>query len=537
MTLAWLLLVTGLVISAVAIYYSVIGLAAVFAAAAIPVYIMGTTLEVAKLVCASWLKANWERIPALMKLYMTTAVIVLMLITSMGIFGFLSKAHLDQNIVSGDVQSKIALVDEKVKIERENIANAQQVIKQMDAAVNGVLTTGDQEVKLRDGSTRVNSAAERSLQIRRSQAKDRDALTKQIEQAQSRIVTLQEEVAPIRAEMRQVEAKVGPIKYIAALIYGDNPDANILEKAVTWVIIIIVVVFDPLAIIMLLAAQMTFQWHRRKDDEITSDKLEPTVGPTVGVIAQEVASVIPEAVVTVPDDSVAILKVAKEKLAQFVDKVNLENKPEPLVFETVKGFDVPKVDNVPNLANLTAYTPNVKELNIQPVGLEETEEAGLEAWNKMLEEAEQAVREEKESNNKFPADPFTGQQFKLVTDDKEQYYVYNGTNWVKAPLNGEAHEPADEDNKKYKIFPELINTNYVQNEEQVESGLWQETTQSLSQNDYQQKVLEANIRSLVESINDGSILIEQLTEDEALAVEEYLKKESNDGQDNDSKST
>jgi hypothetical protein len=345
MTLAWLLLITGLIISAVAIYYSVIGLAAVFAAAAIPVYIMGTTLEVAKLVCASWLKANWERIPALMKLYMTTAVIVLMLITSMGIFGFLSKAHLDQNIVSGDVQSKIALVDEKVKIERENIANAQQVIKQMDAAVNGVLTTGDQEVKLRDGSTRVNSAAERSLQIRRSQAKDRDALTKQIEQAQSRIVTLQEEVAPIRAEMRQVEAKVGPIKYIAALIYGDNPDANILEKAVTWVIIIIVVVFDPLAIIMLLAAQMTFQWHRRKDDEITSDKLEPTVGPTVGVIAQEVASVIPEAVVTVPDDSVAILKVAKEKLAQFVDKVNLENKPEPLVFETVKGFDVPKVDS------------------------------------------------------------------------------------------------------------------------------------------------------------------------------------------------
>ena len=265
-------------------------------------------------------------------------------------------------------------------------------------------------------------------------------------------------------------------------------------------------------------------------------KKETTEEPFVGIIAQEVASVIPEAVITT-DDSVTILKDAKEKLAQFVDKVNLENKPEPLVFETVKGFDVPKVDNVPNLTNLTAYTPNVKELNIQPFDLDETEEAGLEAWNKMLEEAEQAVREEKESNNKFPADPFTGQQFKLVTDDKEQYYVYNGTNWVKAPLNGESHAPNNDDNRKYKIFPELINTNYVQNEEQVESGLWQETTQSLSQNDYQQKVLEANIRSLVESINDGSILIEQLTEDEALAVEEYLKKESNDGQDNNSKST
>jgi hypothetical protein len=260
-----LLALSGLTLSAVAIYYSVIGLTAVFAASFWAVAIMGTTLEVSKLVAASWLKAYWDKIPLGMKIYMSTAVVVLMIITSMGIFGFLSKAHLDQNIVSGDVQSKIALVDEKIKIERENIGNAQQVIKQMDAAVTGVIATGDQTVTLRDGSTRVNSAAERSLQIRRSQAKDRAALTKQIEESQTRIVTLQEEVAPIRAEMRQVEAKVGPIKYIAALIYGDNPDANILEKAVTWVIMIIVFVFDPLAILMLLGAQMTYKWHREKE--------------------------------------------------------------------------------------------------------------------------------------------------------------------------------------------------------------------------------------------------------------------------------
>ena len=124
-----------------------------------------------------------------------------MIITSMGIFGYLSKAHLDQNIVSGDVQAKISLADEKIRIERENIANAQQVIKQMDAAVNGVIATGDQEVKLRDGTTQIRSAAERSLQIRRSQAKDREALTKQIEEAQARIVKLQEDSAPIRAEI------------------------------------------------------------------------------------------------------------------------------------------------------------------------------------------------------------------------------------------------------------------------------------------------------------------------------------------------
>lgn len=267
MIFAILLALAGLTLSAVAIYYSVIGLTAVFAAAFWPVVVMGTTLEVSKLVAASWLKAYWEKIPLGMKVYMSTAVIVLMIITSMGIFGFLSKAHLDQNIVSGDVSSKIALVDEKIKIERETISNAQEVIKQMDAAVNGVIATGDQTTKLRDGTTRVQSAAERSLQIRRSQAKDRAALTKQIDEAQSRIVKLQEEVAPIRAQMRKVEAEVGPIKYIAKLIYGDNPDANLLEKAVTWVILIIVFVFDPLAVLMLLGAQMTWKWHREQKQE------------------------------------------------------------------------------------------------------------------------------------------------------------------------------------------------------------------------------------------------------------------------------
>jgi hypothetical protein len=362
MTLAWLLLLTGLTISAVAIYYSVIGLAAVFAAAAIPVYIMGTTLEVAKLVCATWLKANWERIPVLMKLYMTTAVVVLMLITSMGIFGFLSKAHLDQNIVSGDVQSKIALVDEKIKIERENIANAQQVIKQMDAAVTGVIATGDQTVTLRDGSTRVNSAAERSLQIRRSQAKDRDALTKQIEQAQARIVTLQEEVAPIRAEMRQVEAKVGPIKYIAALIYGDNPDANILEKAVTWVIIVIVIVFDPLAIIMLLAAQMTFQWHRR-EKEIVVESVEDT-----GPVTESKTDIVEPTVVT----------------TKFVD--HGEHPKDNYEYENTHR-------EVPSETPSTALGGDITAPE-EPV-VPGTAESELDKWNKMIEEADRAVQEEK----------------------------------------------------------------------------------------------------------------------------------------------
>jgi hypothetical protein len=273
--IAYLTLFSGLTISAVAIWYSVAGLVAIFAAAVVPIVVMGVVLEISKLIATVWLKLNWSRAPIFIRTYLLVAIAVLMLITSMGIFGFLSKAHSDQSLVSGDVQSRIALYDEKIKIERENIANAQQVIKQMDAAVNGVIATGDQEVKLRDGSTRIRSAAERSLQIRRSQAKDRAALTKQIEESQAKIISLQEESAPIRAEIRKVEAEVGPIKYIANLIYSNNTDTNLLEKAVTWVIIIIVIVFDPLAVILLLASQYSFQWFRQAREEESKEGNSP----------------------------------------------------------------------------------------------------------------------------------------------------------------------------------------------------------------------------------------------------------------------
>jgi hypothetical protein len=275
MIFAFLLLFTGLTISAVAIYYSVIGLTAIFAAAFWPVVIMGTTLEVAKLVCASWLKANWERIPVLMKTYMTVAVVVLALITSMGIFGFLSKAHLDNNLVSGDVVDKVAIIDEKIKTQRDNIEAARKALIQMDSAVDQTMARSTSE-----------QGADKAANLRRSQQRERGILQKDISIAQAAIAKLNEERAPIAKDLRKVEAEVGPIKYIAALIYGDNPDSNLLEKAVTWVIITIVVVFDPLAIIMLLAAQMTFGWYRKPSKNNTWDEFfkkqtayEPDDGP------------------------------------------------------------------------------------------------------------------------------------------------------------------------------------------------------------------------------------------------------------------
>jgi len=270
MVLAFLTFFTGIAISAIAIYYSVLGLASIFSAAALSVIIMGTVLEISKLVTAWWLKANWHRTPWSLKGYLTIAVVTLMFITSMGIFGFLSKAHSDQNLVGGDVQAKLSLIDEKIKISRENIDGNRRQLKQLDEAVDQVMARSTNE-----------QGADRSNQIRRSQAKDRERLLKEIEQEQKKITVLNEEAAPIRAEVRKVEAEVGPIKYIAAFIYGDNPDSNLLEKAVVWVIMLIVFVFDPLAILLLLASQYSFQWAfaERKEKESLWAKIKEEMRP------------------------------------------------------------------------------------------------------------------------------------------------------------------------------------------------------------------------------------------------------------------
>ena len=254
--MTYLLFATALGLSACAAYYSVMGLVAIFASAVVPIFIMGTLLETSKLVVASWLYRNWKAVPVLLKSYFTVALIILMLLTSMGIFGYLSKAHLDQAIPTGDVSAKLALIDEKIKTEKENINANRKELTQLDAQVDQTLAR-----------TTEASGADRSIAIRRAQQKDRARILNEIGQAQTKIAKLNEERAPIASEVRKVEAEVGPIKYIAALIYGDNPEDDLLEKAVRWVIILIVSVFDPLAVLLLIAAN----WQQKRDKE----ELEP----------------------------------------------------------------------------------------------------------------------------------------------------------------------------------------------------------------------------------------------------------------------
>lgn len=475
--IAYLTLISGLVISAVAVWYSVAGLVSIFAASAISIIIMGVALEVSKLVATVWLKWNWIRAPWLIKIYLISAIAILMIITSMGIFGYLSKAHLDQNIVSGDVQARILIADEKIKIERENIANAQQVIKQMDAAVNGVISSGDQEIKLRDGSTQIRNAAERSLQIRRSQAKDREMLTRQIEEAQTRIVKLQEESAPVRAEMRKVEAEVGPIKYIAKLIYGDQTDQNMLEKSVTWVIIIIVLVFDPLAVVLLLSSQYSFQWFKQEEQKDESVRENISLADAEHKLSSPL-----ESNVEIANES------SKEQLQQYSEHISRNNDAEE-ANKKISEIEPKKTDLIVSKeATFNDFGITLEEWNElddkkAARALEEKKEqedneilsnthaeekAAMSAWK--ADNPNDSLKRHKKllENGVIQKLPW-GEYLKAKPDNEEDMAAIEAAKWAQEQLDKKTETVYME-----KIGKEQIKKiGYKQNEEQSEKTLWQ----------------------------------------------------------------
>jgi len=255
-----LTLIVGLAISGVAAWYSIVGLMAIFAAAKIPIAIMGAVLEVGKLLTASWLYQFWDKTNTLLKSYFTVAVVVLMFITSMGIFGFLSKAHMDQTLTVGDNSLLIERIDRKIDREKVKITDAETVVAQLDKTVQ-VLIDYD---RIRGPSG--------AIAVRESQNEERASLSNIIDQAYSKIDTLSVEKLELDKEQLELEAEVGPIKYIAAFIYGDELDKTLLERAVRWIIITIIFVFDPLAVLLIVAANMTFKEALGKPKKVTITK-------------------------------------------------------------------------------------------------------------------------------------------------------------------------------------------------------------------------------------------------------------------------
>jgi hypothetical protein len=240
-------------ISVIAAGYSIIGLSTLFAGAVIPIIAMGSALEVGKLVAASWLYNNWRNklVPKTIKAYLTFAVIVLIFITSMGIFGFLSKAHLDQVQPTSSNNIKIELIDNQIIQQEKIIERSNKTLTLLDSALEKYV---DMEY------------VTRGLKERAKQKPERDALTLAINNASDVIAKLTTEKATLELEQDKIEAEVGPIKYIAELIYGDEAKDH-FDKAVRWVIIVLIFVFDPLAVLLLIAANISLRSRKVEKEE------------------------------------------------------------------------------------------------------------------------------------------------------------------------------------------------------------------------------------------------------------------------------
>ena len=448
------ILATALLLSAVAAWYSVAGLVAIFSAAAIPVIIMGGSLELGKIVATVWLHNNWKRAGIVFKLYLVPAIAFLMILTSMGIFGYLSKAHSDQSLVSGDVQGKIAIYDEKIKTARENIEANRKQLKQMDEAVDQVMARSQDE-----------KGAEKAVSIRKNQSRDRVSLAKEIETNQKLIATLNDESAPIRAEVRKVEAEVGPIKYIAALIYGDNPDANLLERAVRWMIIMIVLVFDPLALTLILAASKQFEWARQGTGGFVHDesKYEPDDGPLTEQQIEQIQDSVelpkdphPPGWMFDKPDPINCYKCSTELVDAPGIGLFCPNK-QCDVFDSTSGttisFTQPETPSSPVFVDM----PNFDQEEDEPANVK----AAVKAWKTanpdrtLKEERRKLYRGEidelpwmrlvpdndqpRESNSsfgiRFPDKATKGDTFVRVDQLPSVVYKFNGTDWILVDKN------------------------------------------------------------------------------------------------------
>ena len=253
MFLTLLTFISAIAISLIAAGYSILGLATLFAGAAVPIIAMGSALEVGKLVAASWLYHNWrEDIPKSLKAYLFSAIIILIFITSIGIFGFLSKAHLDQVKPTAGNTEKIMLIDKQIKQEELIIERAEKTLNQLDKALDVYI---DKEY------------VSRGLKERKKQKEERDLLNKSINEAMEKIAELNNAKSSISIEQLKLEADVGPLKYVAELIYGDNAKDH-FDSAVRIIILILIFVFDPLAVLLLIAANISLrQWREKRNEK------------------------------------------------------------------------------------------------------------------------------------------------------------------------------------------------------------------------------------------------------------------------------
>lgn len=257
MYFALLTLIVAISISGVAAYYSIIGLTSIFPAAFIPIIVMGIVLEIGKLITASWLYRNWKQTSLFLKTYLSIALVVLMLITSMGIFGFLSKSHIEQGSGLSNTVLSIEKLNTKKQQEERKIVRAEDSVDRINRGIDRSIDRGN--------ITRAFSFE------KKKQREKLDYYNDIITTAQTKIDGYEDAQAELRYKVKNFEREIGPIKYIAELIYGQ--DAKLyLEKSVRGVILLIIFVFDPLAIALIIAANQTILNNRKRKIPVNKKK-------------------------------------------------------------------------------------------------------------------------------------------------------------------------------------------------------------------------------------------------------------------------
>ena len=681
MFIAVLTLLSALSISGVAIFYSVIGLATIFPGAFWPVVIMGSVLEVGKLVTASWLYRNWKQTRFLLKTYLTIAVVVLSLITSMGIFGFLSKAHLEQNLAENTVTQRIEIINSKIESERTYIKRQLKIIERAEKTLSKTGTSNKEAIDLEQQSLKdvqdkfktllavetntVKDLNDRlkvldkdvsdvltsnksffneekaAAELKASQKEERADINKNISDAQARIKILKDEYAvdtaviqkridrlregntddksevnsqievaeanilkaqnkiddfiidrePLEAKMIKLEAEVGPVKYIASLVidWGITKEVDTSE-AVRWVILIIICVFDPLAVLLLVAANQSLIRKfpvepikpqeivdlEKPDDEGVDLKWNAMMDKSDAAARMEAATEqlrewkqkLEEFNAKVPQPKyqpVEIIQEDKDTVPHIDLKGQKKTEDKEIVADNMTdGFDPAEVEGYEEFNSKYDQDKKLKEEQLERFKQREKEEqkAREEVARKAKEEEITATVEEALKMNESESvmtpieEPTISEQIEEAMEpertrpdfteviepeaqiEKPKDIVKNSkprvmrtlkrtegkppkpvlSNWQRAELLNNFH-------KEHGNFEDV--KEYVQNEEQNETTLWQKANQSrkrlTSEEDYHQR-MEQRIEDLMARIDAGEITLEDLTPEDRQVIIEINKQ-------------
>ena len=644
MFIAILTLLSALSISGVAIFYSVIGLATIFPGAFVPVVIMGGVLEVGKLITASWLYRNWKFTPFMLKTYLTTAVIILSLITSMGIFGFLSKAHLEQNLASDTLIQRIQILEDKIESEKMSIERQTMIINRAEKAINRDTGTasGDIEVQqsiiadaneklktllavetntVRDLNDRLKvldknvsdvltsnksffNEEKAAADLKASQKEERAEIAIKVKEAQERIAELKvdhkEEIAkaqeiianmrsgsqdnkgafteeierseqkifdsqgkidlyivekqPLEKEMLTLEAEIGPVKYIAALaVDWGITDQVETSKAVRWVILLLIVVFDPLAVLLLIAANQSLMRRFPPEPPKPQEVIDLEKPDEEGIDLKWNEMMDKSDAAAKMEEATAQLQEWKEKLESFNAKVPKPNAEAPV--EIIQDDDsVPHIDLVgqKKTEDKEIEEDNVKELE-EFKKREEAEREALEEYARKAAEEElveksiaQEIEEVMEPERTRPdftevIEPEQAVQ-EMMEDPKKameenvQVVKETARKTIEADMSKLATEPEiGEFTGGYKPMfvkksQEKINKDaYVQNEEQTDNTTWKKIKTKQTSEDQYHEMQEKRIDELMTKLDAGEIQMSDLTpEDRQVIIDIRMQNESGD---------